>query len=267
MSIQLTQHAGETNYSTGALQSQLQWPTENGLNDSIIGGPTSQSVRSGLFLLYLFILSGCFLFLFYIFFFYFYPKSPCYIFYHFQFGDFNGIPECANDWVSLGRHQMTSCGSQWELGLHPHQHQMSVSSNFHIPAHVWTKCREWKALKLSVLSGMFPSNLFPQGSGIYVGRGGTTIVRGREAGRHRGERPSNHSRTEAHVNSQSLAECTQPVTGSSQAGSGIEGGHADTISTPNQEAICNGQPLAKGKLVFSRVSSDHHTSGQAHTRE
>lgn len=152
MSIQLTQHAGETNYSTGALQSQLQWPTENGLNDSIIGGPTSQSVRSGLFLLYVFILSGCFLFL-------------------------------------------------WE------------------------------------------------------------------AGRHRGERPSNHSRTEAHVNSQSLAECTQPVTGSSQVGSGIEGGHADTISTPNQEAICNGQPLAKGKLVFSRVSSDHHTSGQAHTRE
>lgn len=136
MSIQLTQHAGETNYSTGALQSQLQWPTENGLNDSIIGGPTSQSVRLGLFLLYLSILSDCFLFLFYIFFLYFYPKSPCYIFYHFQFGDCNGIPEGANDWVSLGRHQMTSCGSQWELGLHPHQHQMSVSSNFHIPAHV-----------------------------------------------------------------------------------------------------------------------------------
>lgn len=70
------------------------------------------------------------------FFFYFYPKSPCYIFCHFQFGDFSGIPECANDWVFLGHHQMTSCGSQWELGLHPHQHQMSVFSNFHILAHI-----------------------------------------------------------------------------------------------------------------------------------
>jgi hypothetical protein len=71
------------------------------------------------------------------------------------------------------------------------------------------------------------------------------------------------------MSSQSLAECTCPVTGSSQIASGMESGDVDTTSTPKQGAICNWcyfQRKNQSSPVESRCVH-YCTSGPAHAQD
>lgn len=183
-----------------------------------------------------FILSDCFLFLSYFYFFYFYPKSPCYIFCHFQFGDFNGIPECANDWVSLGHHQMTSCGSQWEVIPTNIRWVFSLTSTS-LPTYGqsadserrWSSRPEWDVFIRPI----------PSGLGDLSGK-----RRHNDFKRQRGWKTS---RKKAFQPQQDRH--THELTKSGRVHTACD--RLKPISTPNQEAICNWQPLAKEKLVFS----------------